>query len=56
MTEIQSLTLKLGEAMDKFVLAKLAKDRANLEFQRLQRDVTQIEEELRDIKWSQLTV
>lgn len=55
-TEIQSLTQKLGAAMDKFIIAKIQKDRANNEFAIIQREVSYLEDELRQLKWEQITV
>lgn len=56
MTEIQSLTQKLGSAMDVFILAKLNKDRANKAFEIAQREVSYLEDELRQLKWETITV
>lgn len=55
MTEIQQLAQKHGEAMEAFVLKKLAKDRANREFEIAQREVSYIESELRELKWENIT-
>lgn len=54
--ELQTLTQKLGSAMDIFIVAKLNKDRANKAFEIAQREVSYLEDELRQLKWETITV
>lgn len=56
MTELRSLTQKHGDAMEVFVLKKLAKDRAYREFEVAQREVSYLEDEIRSLKWEQQVV
>lgn len=51
-----TLAQRHGDALGRFVLAKLQKERANLEFERIQREVRDIEAELQDMKWGQMVV
>lgn len=53
-TELRTLTQKLGDAMDVFILAKIKKDRANRDFEIAQREVSYLEDEIRQIKWEQI--
>ncbi len=54
--DLNTLAAKHGEALGRFVIAKLEKERANLKFERIQREIRDIEGELQQLKWEQLVV
>lgn len=51
--ELDAIVTELGDAMNEFLLAKIAKERADLRFKNAQTVVSEVEDRLRGFKWGE---